>query len=292
MLWVLYALLSAFSFATADAFTKKASSYEIDDHILILSRFFYGAPLVLLIALFMPLPKVEYGFWVALAATIPFEVLAWIFYIKSIKISQISLIMPLLSFTPAFLVVISFLMLGELPSLIGLLGIFLVVAGAYVLNLKNLNGGVFGNIFEPFKLILMEKGALYMLIVAFLFSITSSLSKIMVQNSSALFTSSVYLIAMAFSFFVIASFASGKRIFQLKSNFRSLLPVGLFYGLMVIFHTLAITLTIVPYMMSIKRTSSIFSVLYGHFWFKDENIRMRGMGALIMLLGAILIILS
>ncbi|MEK6949824.1 MAG: EamA family transporter, partial [Nanoarchaeota archaeon] len=222
MLWVLYALLSAFSFATADAFTKKAS--DSDNYVLILSRFFYGAPFVLLLLLFMPMPKVEYGFWLALAAIIPFEVLAWILYIKAIKISQISLVVPLLSFTPAFLVVISFLMLREIPTLIGFLGIALVVAGAYILNLKNLNG----SILEPIKSVFREKGSMYMLIVAFLFSITSSLSKIMVQKSSPLFSSAAYLIAMALSFLAISFFASRKNIRQLKTGFKGLLPVGIF----------------------------------------------------------------
>ena len=287
MLWVLYALLSALSFATADAFTKKASD-DLDNYVLILSRFLYGAPFVLLLLLFIPMPEIEAGFWLALIALLPFEIFAWVLYIKAIKSSQISLVLPFLSFTPAFLVIISFLMLGEIPSLMGLFGIALVVAGAYVLNLKNLNG----NLFEPFKSILREKGALYMLIVSFLFSITSSLSKILVQKSSPLFSSAAYLAAMALSFSAISFFASRKNIGQLKTGFKGLLPVGIFYALMVIFHNLAITLTIVPYMMSIKRTSSIFSVLYGHFWFKDENIRMRGFGALIMLIGAVLIILS
>ncbi|MEK6948780.1 MAG: EamA family transporter [Nanoarchaeota archaeon] len=287
MLWVIYALLSAFSFATADAFTKKASD-DLDNYVLILSRFLYGAPFVLLLLFFIPMPKIEMGFWLALIAMLPFEILAWVLYIKAIKSSQISLVLPFLSFTPAFLVIISFLILGELPSLMGLFGIFLVVAGAYVLNLKNLNG----SILEPVKSILREKGALYMLIVAFLFSITSSLSKILVQKSSPLFSSAAYLSAMALSFLAISFFASRKNMGQLKTGFKGLLPVGIFYAIMVIFHNLAITLTIVPYMMSIKRTSSIFSVLYGHFWFKDENIKMRGFGALIMLMGAVLIILS
>jgi drug/metabolite transporter (DMT)-like permease len=44
-------------------------------------------------------------------------------------------------------------------------------------------------------------------------------------------------------------------------------------------------------MISIKRTSSIFSVLYGHFLFKEKNIRERLIGAIIMLVGAALIIL-
>mgnify|MGYP000474666247 CR=1 FL=1 len=58
-----------------------------------------------------------------------------------------------------------------------------------------------------------------------------------------------------------------------------------------IFNFLAVQLVIVPYMISIKRTSSIFGFLYGKFVFKEKNIKERLTGALIMLIGAGLIIL-
>lgn len=287
MLWVIYSLLSAFSFATADAFTKR-SSKDFNDHILILSRFLYGAPITLLLLLFFPVSRIEPGFWTILMIIIPFEILAWILYLKAIRGNEISLVLPFLSFTPVFLVGISFLILGEVPSLIGFCGIIFVVAGAYILNIKSLKK----DLFEPIRSIKKEKGAVYMIIVAFLFSITSTLSKILVQKSSALFSSAVYLAAMSLSFIAISIFVSRKNIFQLGMGFKKLLPVGIFYCLMVLFHNLAITLTIVPYMMSLKRTSSIFSVLYGHFWFKEGHIKTRLLGTFIMVIGAALIILS
>ena len=61
---------------------------------------------------------------------------------------------------------------------------------------------------------------------------------------------------------------------------------------MMFFHNLAVALTIVPYMISIKRTSSIFSVGFGYFLFKEKDIRERIFGTFIMLVGAGLIILS
>src|SRR3989338_7215807 len=96
---------------------------------------------------------------------------------------------------------------------------------------------------------------------------------------------------MAISLLIISFFASKRGIVQLKSNFWELFPIGLFFGLMVIFHNFAIRLVIVPYMISIKRTSSIFSVLYGWILFKEKNIKVRLIGAVIMLIGAGLIIL-
>jgi uncharacterized membrane protein len=97
---------------------------------------------------------------------------------------------------------------------------------------------------------------------------------------------------VAITFLIITFFTSRKKIIQLKSNFKGFFFIGLFLGLMTIFHYLAIRLVIVPYMVSIKRTSSIFSVLYGYFLFKEKNIKERLVGALIMLIGAAFIILS
>lgn len=285
MLWVLYSLLSAFSWATADVFTKKAS--KVDDYILVLSRFLYGAPFVLLLLLFTPIPKLDPVFWIVASIDIPLEILSFILYTKAIRVSPLSLVVPLISLTPVFLVFTSFIILGELPTPAGFFGILLVVVGAYILNLKGLGEGVL----EPFKSIFKERGCVYMIITAFLFSIDSTLSKILVQKSSPLFYGAIYLAIMAISLLVISYFMSRKNIVQLKSNFKSLFPIGLFFGLMVIFHNFAIRLVIVPYMISIKRTSSIFSVLYGWLWFKEKNIKARLIGAVVMLIGAGLIIL-
>jgi|TARA_Y100000310_G_scaffold284075_1_gene306547 drug/metabolite transporter (DMT)-like permease len=178
-------------------------------------------------------------------------------------------------------------MLGELPSIMGFFGILVVVAGAYILNFKDFGKGIL----EPFKAILKERGCVYMLIAAFLASITTNVGKILIQKSSPLFFSIVYLPLFAMVFLIIAFFTSKKKIVQLKSNFKGLFPIGLFFGLMVIFHSFAIRLVIVPYMMSIKRTGSIFSVLYGWLLFKEKHIRGRFIGTVIMLIGAALIIL-
>ena len=286
MLWVLYSLLSAFSWATADAFTKKISS-KVDEHILVLSRFLYSTPFVLLLLFFIPIPRLEIGFWFVLTLAIPLEILAWTLYVKAIRSSPLSIVAPLLALTPVFLVFTSFVILRELPTMAGFFGILLIVIGVYILNLKGIEKGIL----EPFKCILKERGCIYMIIVAFLFSITSNLGKILVQKSSPLFFSAIYLPLLAIPFLIIAFFTSRTKIVQLKSNFGNFFFIGLFFGLMVIFHMFAIRLVIVPYMISIKRTSSILEVFYGHFLFKEKDFRKRFIGAIIMVVGAALVIL-
>jgi len=285
MLWVLYSLLSAFSWATADVFTKKL---RVDDYTLLLSRFIFAAPFALPLLFLIKIPELNKTFWIVFFLWIPLEILLWVLYIKAIKISPISLVVPFLSFTPIFLILTSFIMLGELPSLIGAIGILFVVVGVYVLNFQDYKKGYL----EPFRSIFKEKGCILMIIVAFIASITANQVKILLQNSSLLFFNIIYFPAIAIPLLILSFFLSKNNFKELKLNFKNLFPIGIFFALMIIFHNFAVRLVIVPYMISIKRTSSIFSVFYGHFLFKEKNIKERLIGSVIMLIGAGFIILG
>jgi uncharacterized membrane protein len=47
----------------------------------------------------------------------------------------------------------------------------------------------------------------------------------------------------------------------------------------------------VAYVIAIKRTNGMMSVLFGHFFFKEKNIKEKLLGSAIMLAGVLLIIL-
>jgi len=286
MLWVLYSILSAFSLATANAFTKRIS-HKVDDYVMVFTRFLYATPFLLSLLFFIPIPKLGSSFWSVLLIVAILDVIAAILYIKAIRLSPLSLTMPLLSLTPLFLIITSFLILGEFPSFFGIIGIIFIVLGVYLLNIKDLRKGIL----TPFKSLFREKGCRYMIFIAFIYSITSNWGKILIQNSSPLFFSAIYFPLLVIPFLILFFIKSRKNVKQVVLNFKDFVWIGLFFALMIIFHSLAITLIIVPYFISIKRTSSIFSVLYGHFLFKEKNIRERLTGAVIMLLGASLIIL-
>ena len=55
---------------------------------------------------------------------------------------------------------------------------------------------------------------------------------------------------------------------------------------------LAISLTKVAYMISVKRLSLLFGVLYGHYLFREGCLRERLLGTTLMLAGVILIVWS
>ena len=58
------------------------------------------------------------------------------------------------------------------------------------------------------------------------------------------------------------------------------------------FNMIAITYMLVVYVISIKRLSTVFSVLWGKLFFKEQNIRERLVGTLIMVAGVLLIALA
>ena len=58
-----------------------------------------------------------------------------------------------------------------------------------------------------------------------------------------------------------------------------------------IFHMIAISMTLVAYLISVKRTSAIISVLFGTLLFKEKGFKERIWGAIIMVIGVLFITL-
>ncbi len=282
MSWVFFAFLTAFSLSTADALTKRALA-STDDFVVTWVREAYALPFLLVVFLFVPLPSLDGTFWTTVFLLLPLEITALILYVKAIKLSPLSLTIPFMAFSPVFIILIAFIILGELPDRTGFVGILLIALGAYLLNAGALKEGVLA----PLKAIWRERGSLFMLIVAFIYSITSTLGKVAVQHSDPVFFGVFYPFVLTISLtpFILLN----NRVRYIFSRPMSFSLIGFFTALMIVSHFVAISLTDVAYMISIKRTSLIFSVLYGKFLFGEERIKERLLGSTVMVGGVILI---
>lgn len=286
-MWIIYALLTAFLFATSDTLTKKALASR-DEYFVAWIRLILALPLLIISLAFIEIPPLDRTFWVATVIALPLEIVAIILYTKALKVSPISLTMPFLALTPVFLILVSYLLLGEKISITGGLGIFLIAAGSYMLNIHK----AWGSFLEPVKAIFRERGSILMIIVAFIFSITSSLGKMAIEHSSPVFFGSFYFILIAILFTPIAMKKSKGKVVITKKETIPFLSIGITYSLMIIFHMLAMSLTQVAYMISVKRMSVFFSILYGCLIFKEERITERTLGSMVMFTGFLLIILT
>ena len=286
MLWVFYALLTALSLATSDALSKKALS-KSHEYVIVWVREGYALPFLLLIFLFIEIPSLDNTFFITLLLLLPLEITALILYVKAIRISPLSLTIPFMAFSPLFIILTAYVVLGEMPDRSGMIGILLIVVGAYLLNIKAQKEGFL----EPFKAIGREKGSIFMIIVALIYSITSTLGKVAILHSSPVFFGVLYPFILTIVLTPIVWFNIQGNFGQVFTRPLVFLMIGLSSALMIIFHFLAISLTEVAYMISVKRTSLIFSVLYGKLLFNEEEISGRLLGSSVMLIGVLLITL-
>jgi drug/metabolite transporter (DMT)-like permease len=287
MFWIFFSLLSAFFQATTDAFSKKLLRDNCDVYLVGWARWAFAVPFLLTIFLFIRIPTLDQIFWLNVFLLIPLEITALILYIKALKLSPLSVTIPFLSFSPVFLIFTSFLMLGEKPDTSGFLGILLVSLGSYLLNFHTISRGII----EPIRCITKEKGCLLMMGVALIYSITSNLGKAAIQHSSPAFFAVFYLTFLSLIVTPIVWFKNRGTFLKGLTHLKYFLLIGLSCTLMFICHTLAINVIQVPYMISLKRTSTLISIVFGRLYFNEIHIKERLLGSTTMFLGVILITL-
>lgn len=286
MTWILFAFLTAFFRSLTDV-AGKIGLKNMDEYVVAWALNFFGLPILIPMLFFIEIPVIKDGFWLAICISASLNVATAILYLKAIKLADLSLVIPLSTFTPLFLLITSPLIIGEFPTFFGFIGILLIVVGSYILNIKERSNGFWA----PFKALLNNRGAQLMFLVAFIWSISSNFDKIGLQNSSPLFYGIVFNVLITIGITPFMLIKSRKSLKQIPKNIKSLAPVGIFHGLMIVFHMVAISMTLVAYLISIKRTSALMSVLFGAVIFKEKGLRERILGAIVMILGVLCITL-
>lgn len=285
-MWLVFALLNPLSESIRSLISKKTSE-KVDPLVIAWSNyvfpFFCFFPGIFLIEL-----KFSTQFWVAVSITAIINLTATIFYNKALAYGDISSVMPMLSFTPLFLLLTSPILIGEFPNIYGLIGIVLIVSGSYLLNLKAAHKGFL----EPLKSLIQNRGTRYMLFVAFIWSISANFDKISI-NSSSLFQHLIFINIIVFT--LLTSLVGLKKKFNKKNLLENKKPLILISALAVgsfIFHMAALSLTLVAYVIALKRLSGLLSVFLGFYFFKESEIKSRLLGAIIMFAGVIFIVLA
>jgi uncharacterized membrane protein len=220
-----------------------------------------------------------------MAICVIIDLISTFLYMRALQIAPLSLTVPYLGLTPLFLLVIPTLVLGETLSLAGILGVILISIGTYLLQIDRAKYGLF----EPWLTIFKNRGSLYMFIVAVCYAVTATFGKLAIQHSSPLFFAIVYffLLAVGFTPFTLISCKGKiKPLFQFQMK---RIQIGLAMALMAVCHFTAIGMIQVAYMISLKRLSLLFAILYGWWFFNEKNIRARLIGGTIIIIGAVCI---
>lgn len=286
-MWIIYSLLTAITLATSDSLTKRALASR-NEYFVAWARLVFALPVFIVSLIYVGIPPLDSTFWIAVVCALPLELAAMILYTRALKVSPISKTVPFLALTPLIIIVTSYIILGEKVSSAGALGILLMAVGSYTLNIHKMRD----DLLAPIRAIVREKGCVMMIAVASIFSITATLGKMAIDHSSPIFFGSFYFILLTIVYTPIAYKMNNGDIAIKRKDIIPLASIGLTFSLMIMFHMTAMSMTKVAYMISVKRTSLLFSIIYGHFLFKEEKIPEKAAGGLIMLTGFILIVLG
>ncbi len=209
-------------------------------------------------------------------------------FLKSIKDSELSLTIPLLSFSPLFSSLFSFFFLKEELNQIQYLGIFAIIFGTLILYSDKFQFSFFLKSIINIKNNLSAK---LMILVSFCWSLTPVLDKICLKYSSI----NIHGLLQAF-FTIFVLFAISKtelinikkiRIEKYKLIFFTI-SVGTI-ALIVQFY--AILLNFVPIMESIKRAMGQFSaVIFGKLFFDEKITLQKIVGVIFISIGVNMII--
>lgn len=291
MHWIPASLLVALFTASEAALLKKFFGHERPLQMAALPML-YILPIFLSLLLFLLVSgrglAAPAEFWLVTAVLVPLNSLGIVLHFAAVNLSPLSLTMPLLSFTPAFVVLTGYLVLGETVSPAGFIGILIIVAGSYVLNLGSFRRD---DVLAPFKAVYREKGSRMMLWASLVYALCAVLGKRQVQLTDPFFSAVVFWCLAAP--FILAGLRLAGRIRirpMLRKPLRGL-AVSLAMSAHFLMHMYAVSLVQAAYMIALKRVSGFFSVLYGVALFGERNVGPRLAGSLIMFLGVLLLTL-
>jgi uncharacterized membrane protein len=204
--------------------------------------------------------------------------------LKAVKYGDLSLVWPLSSLTIPFLIFTGFFINGELPNTYGMIGVLCIFIGTYFLWVS----GNKKSLLDPLRNIMANTGARFMILTSIIWSITAPIDKLWIQAMWVIPWLLYFNIAISLCIFLyILLYKKNIQLTEITSpsNLKKISITGFLSGAASFLQVLAIKYTLVVYVISIKRSSGIFSVLLGALFFKEKDISTKLIATIIMVIG-------
>lgn len=208
--------------------------------------------------------------------------------LQAVKYGEISVVGPIWSLALPLLLVTSYIFTGEIPNTAGYFGVLIIFLWLYALE-----WGIKHGIFHPFQAIISDRGAKAMLLTTLIQSITAPLDKIGIELFWIfpwIFWTSALSLPLLFGYMKY----TGKKIelseFTQKKYIKKVGILSLLMWGWLVLQMLALKLTLVIYVIALKRTSGMISVLLGWLIFKEKDIFHKFIASAIMFLWILVII--
>ena len=244
----------------------------------------FTVPFLLILLITQGIPPLNpQPFWNATITSFGINLIAWQLFFRSLQLSSLAQTMPYTALTPLFILPISYILLGEWPSIPGIGGILLIIIGAFGLQIPP------GQWRLSRRHLFTDPGTRLMILVAFLWSISATVEKIAVLNSSPLFYG-VVINTLLGGTFSILFIRQRQRSQDPPIQWGGFGLLGLVSALMIWVQFYALKYLYVSYVIAFKRAGVLVSVLLGYWIFHEKGIVHHLLFTAAMVLGVYLII--
>lgn len=204
--------------------------------------------------------------------------------IKALQCGEMSLLGPINSYKCIVGLVLGFVMLGEIPSVVGLLGVILIIFGSRF---------IFDTVAEGFTFKLFKRKDVLLRFCALIFSGCEAvvLKKIILMSSAMesfiLWCFSGFVFTLVLLFLYRVKF----RVFN-KKDFGGCFGIALCLGVMQLSTNIVFEHLNVGLSLALFQLSSVVAVIFGYKVFHEANIWKKLLGSAIMILGSCFILIK
>ncbi len=279
-MWLSFALVSALLSATLRIYEKRFSTDFGNFSLGFLTKI-AAVPILFVLLFVLPVPAdlsaLPWAFWWPLIIIwlVLYPVQTYFLY-RAIREGELSEVVPVLTLLPVFNIVSSYFLIGEIPTLHGLIGILSIVVGVLLLLTEKRPGAASSVLNMPI---------LFMALAALCIAIGSSLDKISIEVSTPVFYSFANTLGAAIVLLVLSfAYGQGAELKKIPRLGWQLIPFGLVNALLYVAAMYAFVDAPTSYSLAVRSGSFIFAALWGVLILK-EVVNARKLIAITLFIG-------
>jgi drug/metabolite transporter (DMT)-like permease len=290
-MWIVLSLISAFAVSLRNVFSK-ASLNKSNEYLTMWITILVSFICSFVIITFTGIEINSNVFWKLLPLRIFLDSVAFFLFIKAMKMKSVSLVIPLLAFTPIISMIGAYLINNQPLKFLGIVGILIVVLGSSIIFITEVN---FKNVKNNGELM---TATAFTLIAVSIWGILDSIHsrEIAASNPYTYFFISSIFFLIIFSILAYIYGRKGTKEFFNKSNLTLNLPLGIFLTFEFIMQLLAFERGPIAYVSALKSTNIGISFILALIFLKEGKGFLKTMikfiGLLVSLFGVMIIVLN
>lgn len=286
--FLLFMIAGTFFLGASDILIKRVLRRGLNEEFLLGINFFFSGTVLLFAVLVTNIPPIGPQFITALFMSAVLNIFAQLAWYRAFAHEDASLISPLRLLSPPITILTGFLILREAPTVVGIGGIFITIAGLwFFLQSEATFAGL------RIREVISRSGVRYGFFGALSFAVSFPFDKQAVVNSSALFFAATVLsiIGIVHLFVSIVFRRALQEMSILRLSWKEIVILIVSQSLGSLLTNHALNFALVAYASSVKRLWSLWAVFLSGKFLKERNVKRRLAGALIMFLGILITVL-